>query len=227
VLSHELRAPLSSIRYAAYILGSEQTDAPARHRAQALMDRQVRRMTRLADDILDVSRTTAGHIPLQCERIDLRAVAHHAIETLEREIRLRHHHLTVELPGSPVWLQGDPGRLMQVLVNLLGNASKYTNPGGELAVRMHREDCHAIVQVQDSGIGIAASALPHIFELFMQTDEALARCTAGLGVGLALVRSLVERHGGRVTACSAGAGRGSEFTVILPAEDRRRHPRSS
>lgn len=219
VLSHELRSPLSSVRHAVYLLGSEMSDAPARRRAHALIERQARRMTRLVEDILEVSRITTGRMQLQRERIDLRVTVGDAIETLEPEIHLRHHHLTVTLPDSPVWLQGDPGRLEQVLVNLLGNASKYTDPGGELAVRMHTQDGHASVQVRDSGIGIAADALPHIFDLFKRANEAQARCGAGLGIGLALVRSLVELHRGSVTAFSAGPGRGSEFTVRLPVED--------
>ncbi len=218
VLSHELRSPLSSIRHAVYLLGSEKSDAPARQRAQALIERQVGRMTRLVEEILEVSQITAGRMQLQRERIDLRVIVGAAIETLESEIHLRHHHLTVSLPDSPVWLQGDPGRLEQVLVNLLGNASKYTDPGGELAVRMHTQDGHASVRVRDSGIGIAADALPHIFDLFKRANEAQARCRAGLGIGLALVRPLVELHGGSVTAFSAGPGRGSEFTVRLPVE---------
>jgi signal transduction histidine kinase len=219
VFSHELRSPLSSIRNAVYLLGSETSDAPARQRAQVLIERQVRRMTRLVEDTLDVSRITAGGMQLQRERIDLRVIMGDAIETLKPEIQLRQQHLTVALLDAPVWLRGDPGRLEQVLVNLLGNASKYTDAGGELEVRLRTEDGCAAVHVRDSGIGITAEALPHIFDLFKQADEARARCRDGLGVGLALVRSLVELHGGSVTAFSAGTGRGSEFTVRLPRED--------
>ena len=219
VFSHELRSPLSSIRNAVCFLGSEMSDAPARQRAQALIERQVKRMTRLVEDILEVSRITAGRMQLQRERVDLRVIVGDAIETLEPEIHLRHHHLSVTLLDSPVWLRGDAGRLEQVLVNLLGNASKYTDPGGELAVRMHTQDGYAVVLVRDSGIGITTEALPHIFDLFKQANEAQACCRAGLGIGLALVRSLVELHGGSITAFSAGPGRGSEFTVRLPVED--------
>lgn len=219
VFSHELRSPLSAIRNAVYLLGSEMSDGPARQRAQALIERQVRRMTRLVEDILEVSRINIGGMQLHRERIDLRVIVGDAMETLEPEIRLRHHHLTVILPDSPVWLRGDPGRLEQVLVNLLGNASKYTDPGGELVVRMHTQDGHAIVHVRDSGIGITAEALPHIFDWFKQANEAQACCRAGLGIGLALARSLVALHGGSVTAFSAGPGRGSEFTVRLPVAD--------
>jgi signal transduction histidine kinase len=221
MFSHELRSPLSSIRNAATLLGSELGDVTARRRAQALIERQVQRMTRLVEDILEVSRITAGGMQLHRARIDLRIIVGDALETLRPEIDLRQHRLTVTLPALPVWLRGDAGRLEQVLVNLLGNACKYTDPGGELALRMHTEDGHAVVRVRDSGIGITPEALPHIFELFKQANEAQACDRAGLGIGLALVRSLVELHGGSVTAFSAGPGRGSEFTVRLPLEDER------
>ncbi len=221
VFSHELRSPLSSIRNAVALLGSELCDVTARRRAQALIERQVLRMTRLVEDILEVSRITSGGMQLQREHIDLRLIVAEALETLSPEINLRQHRLTVTLPEFPVWLRGDAGRLEQVLVNLLGNACKYTDPGGELTLRMHTEDGHAIVRLRDSGIGITPEALPHIFELFKQANEAHACDRGGLGIGLALVRFLVELHGGSVTAFSAGTGRGSEFTVRLPLEDER------
>jgi signal transduction histidine kinase len=154
---------------------------------------------------------------LRRERIDLRLVVNNAIETLQPDISDRGHHLCVALPHLPVWLQGDSWRLEQVFVNLLANASKYTDAGGELAVWMHtRGDGQAVVRIRDSGIGIAPDALPRIFDLFRQTDEADDRSRSGLGIGLALVRNLVESHGGSVIAASAGLGKGSEFTVRLP-----------
>ncbi|MGB6487747.1 MAG: HAMP domain-containing sensor histidine kinase [Steroidobacteraceae bacterium] len=217
VLAHELRNPLASIHYAACLLdGSAGETLLARQRTQTLIERQVQRMTQLVDDLLDVSRVALGRLRLQRERIDLRLVVGRAIETLEPAIREHHHRLTAALPDAPVWLQGDPGRLEQVFVNLLANAAKYTHTGGELAVRMHSHDGQAIVRVRDSGIGIVAEALPHIFDLFNQAEATGAR-TGGLGIGLALVRDLVESHGGTVTAESAGLGQGSEFTVCLPA----------
>lgn len=218
VLAHELRNPLASIHYAACLLdGSAGETLLARQRAQALIERQVQRMTHLVDDLLDVSRVTLGRLRLQRERMDLRLVVGRAIETLEPDIQERHHRLTAALPDAPVWLQGDPGRLEQVFVNLLANATKYTNRGGELAVRVHSKDGQAVVRVRDSGIGIVPEALPHIFDLFKQAETTGAR-TGGLGIGLALARDLVESHGGTVTAESAGLGRGSEFTVCLPVE---------
>ena len=183
-----------------------------------MIERQVRRMTQLVHDLLDVSRITHGRLHLQRERIDLRDVVNNAIETLESDIKQRNHRLTTALPDAPVWLQGDPGRLEQVFVNLLANASRYTDVGGELAVWVHLRDGQAVVRVRDSGIGIAPEVLPHLFDLFRQADEATSRSRSGLGIGLALVRDLVESHGGSVTGASAGLGEGSEFTVRLPRE---------
>jgi len=142
----------------------------------------------------------------------------HSIEALEPDIRQRNQRLGVALPDAPVWLQGDADRLEQVFVNLLSNASKYTDEGGELTVWIHTNERQAVVRVRDSGIGIAPDALPHVFDLFRQADAADPRSHTGLGIGLALVRSLVELHGGSVTAASAGKGQGSEFTVRLPTE---------
>ncbi len=218
VLAHELRNPIASIHYAACLLdGSAGETLLARQRTQALIERQVQRMTQLVDDLLDVSRVTLGRLRLQRERIDLRLVVGRAIETLEPDIKERHHRLTAALPDAPVWLQGDPDRLEQVFVNLLANAAKYTHTGGELVVRMHSHDGQAVVRVRDSGIGIVPEALPHIFDLFKQAEATGVR-TGGLGIGLALARDLVVSHGGTVTAESAGLGHGSEFTVCLPVE---------
>ena len=218
MLSHELRSPLASIGNAIRLLSSQTEETPARQRTQVMIERQVRRMTQLVDDLLDVSRITHGRLHLQRERIDLRVVASNAIETLESDINERHHRLTTALPDAPVWLQADPCRLEQVFVNLLANASRYTNAGGELTVWMHTREGQAVVRVRDSGIGIAPEVLPQLFDLFRQADEAAPRSQSGLGIGLALVRNLVESHGGTVTGASAGLGHGSEFTVRLPRE---------
>ena len=216
MLGHELRNPLASIQNGLHLLSHQTNNTPAPQKIQAMIERQVRRMAQLLDDLLDVSRITIGHLHLQRERIDLRDVVSCAIETLESDIKQHNHRLTTALPDAPVWLQADPGRLEQVFVNLLANASKYTDPGGELAVWMHLRDGQAIVRVRDSGIGIAPEALPHLFDLFRQADAAAPRSQSGLGVGLALVRNIVESHGGRVTGASGGLGQGSEFTVRLP-----------
>jgi signal transduction histidine kinase len=218
VVSHELRSPLAAIRNAAALLCGPMTETPTRQWAQALLERQVRRMTRLVDDLLDLSRRTHGRLAVQCKRLDLRVTVNNAIETLEPEIRQHQHRLTVDLPDAAVWLQGDADRLEQVFVNLLANACKFTDTGGELSVRMHVSGAQARVQIRDSGIGIEADALPHIFEPFKQAEEAARRPGAGLGIGLALVREFIELHGGNVAVSSAGAGQGSEFTVHLRVE---------
>jgi len=218
-LGHELRTPLGVIRNAVRLLQSEDGEIATRRRAQALIERQARRMTQLVDDLLDISRISRGRVCLQRERIDLRAVVRDAIETLEPEVSERRHHLTAALPEEPVWLQADPWRLEQIFVNLLANASKYTDAGGQLAVWVSASARHAVVGIRDSGIGIAPDALPHIFDLFSQADEAAQCSREGLGIGLALVHSLAELHGGSVTAASAGIGHGSEFIVRLPRED--------
>ncbi len=218
ILSHELRSPLTSIHNAVRFLGSQILETPAQRRMQALMERQLGRMTQLVDELLDVSRISNGHLHLQRERLDLRAIVSHAIETLESDIKERNHRLTTALPDAPVWLQADPCRLEQVFVNLLANASRYTDAGGQLSIWVHTNGRQAIVRVRDSGIGIAPEALPYIFELFRQADKTDLRSRAGLGVGLAVVRKLVELHGGSVTVASAGSGQGSEFTVRLPTD---------
>jgi len=218
MLSHELRSPLAAIQNAVRLLSSQTGETPARQRTQALIERQVRRMTQLVDDLLDVSRISHGRLHLQRERIDLRVVVSNAIETLELDINERHQQLTTALPDAPVWLKADPWRLEQVFVNLLANASRYTDAHGELAVWVDTRDGQAVAGIRDSGIGIAPDALPHIFDLFKQADQAAPRSKSGLGIGLALVRNLVELHGGSVTAASAGIGQGSEFTVRLPRQ---------
>jgi signal transduction histidine kinase len=218
VVGHELRNPLTAINNGIHLLSHQAQDIPAWQKTQAMLQRQVGRMNQLVRDLLDVSRINQGRLRLQLERIDLRGVVSNAIETLEPDINERHHRLTTALPEAPVWLQGDPGRLEQVFVNLLANASRYTDAGGELTVWMHTRAGQAIVRVRDSGIGIAPEVLPQLFDLFRQADEAAPRSQSGLGIGLALVRDLVESHGGSVTGASAGLGQGSEFTVRLPRE---------
>jgi signal transduction histidine kinase len=218
MLSHELRSPLATMRYAMRLLAGQVGEAQAQRRIQALMERQLGRMTRLVDDLLDVSRITSGRMHLQRERIDLRIIVSNAIEALESDITEHHHRLATTLPETPLWLLGDRCRLEQVFINLLANAVRYTDAGGELTVWVHAREGQAVVRVRDSGIGIPPDALPHIFDLFKQVNGADRRSAQGLGVGLAVVRDLVALHGGSVTAASAGPGQGSEFTVRLPTE---------
>jgi len=216
VLSHELRNSLGAIRSATHVLRMETSAGPAAVKARALIERQVGQMTRLVEDLLDVSRVRSGHLRLQRERIDLCAVAAHATQTVEFAMQQRNHRMSTAFPGAPVWLRADPNRLEQVLVNLLINAAKYTEPGGEVELSVEQGEDKATVRIRDTGIGIAPEVLPHVFDLFVQADPSSRRPDAGLGIGLALVRSLVECHGGRVMAASAGLRHGSEFTVCLP-----------
>lgn len=216
VFSHELRNSLGAIRGATQILHMETSAGPAAVKARALIERQVRQMTRLVEDLLDVSRIRSGHLRLQCERVDLRSVAAHAAHSVEFAMQQRNHRMTTSFPEAPVWLQADPIRLEQVFVNLLYNSAKYTEAGGKIELCVERQEDEATVRIRDTGIGIAPDVLPHVFDLFVQANPSSRRADAGLGIGLALVRSLVECHGGRVTAASAGLRNGSEFTVRLP-----------
>jgi signal transduction histidine kinase len=216
VFSHELRNSLGAIRSAARILRMDTSADPSAVKARLLIEHQVGQMSRLVEDLLDVSRVRSGQLRLKCERIDLRVLAARAAQTVEFTMQQRHHRMTTSFPDAPVWLHADPARLEQVFVNLLLNAAKYTDAGGNIGLFVERKEVEAIVRIRDSGIGIAPDVQPHVFDLFVQADPSSRRADAGLGIGLALVRSLVERHGGHVTVASAGRGRGSEFTVGLP-----------
>jgi len=219
MLAHELRSPLGSIQNAIGVLsGAVHEEAALQHQMHALIERQVRHMTLLVADLLDVSRVTCGHPQLQRERLDAGVVFSRAIETVAPDFRQRNQRLSTRLPASSIWLSGDADRLEQVFVNLLANASKYTDPRGEIALSVDAHDSYVVIRVRDSGIGIAPHALPHIFDLFMQADAAAPRSRSGLGIGLALVRAIVQLHGGSVTAESTGLGHGSEFTVRLPQD---------
>jgi signal transduction histidine kinase len=216
VFSHELRNSLGAIRSAIQILNIQPSDGPPAVKARKMIERQVEQMTRLAEDLLDASRVRTGQLNLQYERVDLRAVVAHAAQTVEFTMQQQNHKMTTSFPETPIWLQADAARLEQVFVNLLSNAAKYTDTGGSVELHVTREMSQAIVRIRDSGIGISPEVLPHVFDLFVQADPSSRRGDAGLGIGLALVRNLVERHGGFVTVASAGLGRGSEFTIRLP-----------
>lgn len=216
ILSHELRTPLCALGHAVALLGMQGTERGSQQPLQALIERQLLRMTQLVNEMCDVSRTANGLLKLQRERVDLRAVVINSIETLQSEIQTRNQHLSTHMADEPVWVRGDERRLEQVWVNLIANASKYTDDGGHLTVSMFAEEGAVVVRIADSGIGMSPESLAHIFELFRQANTADPRSGAGMGVGLALVRQLVELHGGAVTATSAGVGCGSEFKVTLP-----------
>jgi two-component system CheB/CheR fusion protein len=181
-----------------------------------MIARQVDHLARLVDDLLDVSRITTGKIGLQRERLDAAAVVQGAVESCRTMIDAKSQALEIDLPREAIWIDADPTRLSQVVQNLLNNAVKYTPVGGRIEVALHREGESAAIRVQDNGIGIAPAFLPKVFDLFAQADPGLARTEGGLGLGLALVRQIVEMHGGSVEASSAGEGRGARFTVRLP-----------
>lgn len=218
ILSHELRSPLASMRYALCLLSKQTDEADAQKRTQELMERQLARLTRLVDGLLDVSRITNRRLHLTLERVDLRVIVASSLDTLQFDLGEREQRLSIEFPATPVWVHADACRLEQVFVNLIANASRYTNTGGSIRVRMHTHERQAVVRIRDSGIGIAPEALIHIFELFAQANSD-TRPSLGLGVGLAVVRELVELHEGRVAAASPGLGQGSEFTVYLASAD--------
>jgi PAS domain S-box-containing protein len=216
MLSHELRNPLSPILNALGILSQMRTGDPVIQQAGGIIERQVMQMVRLVDDLLDISRITKGKLRLTKERVELRAVMNRAADSARPLLAARRHEFSLLLPTDPLWVEGDPGRLEQVAVNLLNNAAKYTPTGGLVRMTVAREGDDAVVRVLDNGVGIPAEMLPRIFDLFTQVDGSLSRSHGGLGIGLALVRTLVEMHGGRVTAASGGLGKGCEFAVKLP-----------
>ena len=215
LLAHELRNPLAPILTAAVVI--RRTGAPpAIERSVGIVERQASHLARLLDDLLDVSRMTRGTIELRRERVPLEQAIRDALETTRPQVEAKAHVVSVALPGTPVHVDADPTRLEQILVNVFSNAAKYTAPGGSISVEAIEEDDEVVLRVRDTGIGIAPDMLPRIFELFTQGDQSLAHTSGGLGVGLTLVRRLVELHGGLVSASSEGAGRGSEFTIRLP-----------
>jgi PAS domain S-box-containing protein len=216
VLAHELRNPLSPILPALDLLRQED-DGQQRRWAIEMIGRQVQHMSSLIDDLLDISRISRGKISLQKSAIDLRLVLDRAIEVVRPLVQNRRHRLMVQESPQRIFVDGDPVRLEQIITNLLANAAKYTEPGGLIEVEMSRDERDAILRVRDNGIGIPPEMLNKIFEMFTQVNTSFARPAQwGLGIGLALVRGLVQLHGGTVTAHSAGEGKGSEFTVRLP-----------
>lgn len=217
VLAHELRNPLAPMRTSLEILRRPGAGHEVGEWACGVIERQVRHMTRLIDDLLDISRINQGKIQLHKEVVDLAAVVLRAVEVTRPLLEERRHELSLVLPPQPLRLEADPVRLEQVVINLLTNAAKYTEPGGRVWVTAGREGGEAVLRVRDSGVGIPPDMLESIFDMFMQVDRSVARTTQwGLGVGLALVRRLLELHGGSIKAFSADSGQGSEFVVRLP-----------
>jgi signal transduction histidine kinase len=219
MLGHELRNPLSAIATALHLTSLRPDDARVNARAREVLVRQTAHMTRMIDDLLDVSRITRGKIQLRRGALDLTATLERALDTARPAIAARHQRVAVAITGAPLTVDGDPTRLEQVLVNLLHNAAKYTPDGGDLWVSAAREGDDIVARVRDNGVGIPADALPQIFDLFAQVEGSIERAQGGLGIGLTLVRTLVAMHGGTVTAHSDGLGCGSEFVVRLPFAD--------
>jgi PAS domain S-box-containing protein len=218
MLGHELRNPLAPIRNAVQILRQAGHHEPVLEKARGMIDRQVSHMTRLVDDLLDVSRISRGKVLLHRERLDLTKLVRDTVEDQRRDLEAGGLTLDLELPAEPLWVEGDAIRLAQALGNLLSNAGKFTDPGGRVRVELEgggdRESAEVVVE--DTGIGIEPEMLENLFETFSQADRTLARSRGGLGLGLALVKGLMDLHGGEVEAASAGLGRGSRFTLRLP-----------
>ncbi len=215
-LAHELRNPLAPIRNALQILKMPRVDAATVGRSRDMMERQVHQLVRLVDDLLDVSRVMRGKIELRKERVELATVVARAVETVQPLVDAQGHELSVRLPHESLPLDADPVRLAQVVGNLLTNAAKYTESNGRIWLTAERDGDVSVLRVRDDGIGIAPAMLPRIFELFVQVDHASTKAQGGLGIGLTLVKNLVQMHDGSVEARSAGLGKGSEFTVRLP-----------
>jgi len=215
-LAHELRNPLAPIRNGLQIMRLGGNNKESVERTQGIMERQLGQMVRLVDDLLDLSRISRGKIELRRERIELSTIVNSALETCDSAIKQQGHELTLNLPEEPVYVDGDRTRLAQSLCNLLGNAVKYSDKGGHIWLTVERQGSEAVVSVKDAGVGIPASMLPKVFDMFTQADRTLEKAQGGLGIGLAIVKRLVEMHGGSVEARSEGHGKGSEFVIRLP-----------
>jgi signal transduction histidine kinase/ActR/RegA family two-component response regulator len=216
-LAHELRNPLAPMRMVLDLLRLKEFSDPQVQWSHDVLNRQLGHLAHLVDDLLEVSRINEGKIELRKTRVDLSALMRTAVETSQATVDGASHQLTIEYPSTPVFLDADPTRLSQVLSNLLINAAKYTPRGGTLRLTGKQDQGYAVVSVRDSGIGISADDLPKLFQTFSQLSKGKDFSQGGLGIGLSLVRTLVDLHGGTVTAKSAGIGSGSEFTVRLPA----------
>jgi PAS domain S-box-containing protein len=216
MLAHELRNPLAPIRHAVQVMRLTGGNGEVVATTSEMMERQLGQLVRLVDDLLDVSRISRGKIELRERRIEVASAVNHAVEAIRSQLQGMGHHLSVTLPPKPIYLNADPTRLAQVVGNLLNNACKFTDKGGRIWLTVERESGQAVIRVRDSGIGIAADQLPRIFEMFVQVDTSLERSVSGLGIGLTLVKCLVEMHGGTVEGHSGGIGQGSEFVVRLP-----------
>jgi signal transduction histidine kinase/CheY-like chemotaxis protein len=217
MLAHELRNPLAPIRNASEFLARMLPAEPHMQASVGIVKRQVAHLTRLVDDLLDVSRITQGRIELQCHPVDLKTIVAQGMESVEPLMREKRHKVFVASSDGPIWVNGDGARLVQCMSNILTNSAKYTDRGGEIHIETRKEPPdEAVVTITDNGLGISEDLLPQIFQLFVQSDRSLDRSQGGLGIGLSVVQRLVDMHGGRVSAHSAGPGKGSTFEIRLP-----------
>ncbi len=217
MLGHELRNPLAPIKSASRILSLGKRTEGSHHKALAIIDRQVSHLTRIVDELLDAARVSNGKINLKIEIVEVASIISRAIELSEVMIQEKQHQLSVSQPSKALYVGGDLQRLTQVLANILNNAAKYTEPKGSIEVEVSCAGARVEIAVKDNGMGIHSKVLPHIFDLFTQSDKSLDRAQGGLGIGLTVVKQLVEKHGGNVTVFSDGPEMGSEFRVSLPS----------
>ncbi len=216
MLAHELRNPLAPILNGVQILRLEKATSSSGQEAIAMIARQAKHLVRLVDDLLDVSRIKTGKVSLRKQRVEFHTIVDQAVETARPLLDSRKHKFSLSVPKESMWLEADPARLTQVLANLLNNAAKYTEPGGQIQLLAEREGSDMVLRLRDSGIGILPEMLPRIFESYVQADRSIDRAQGGLGIGLTLAKTLVEMHGGKIDAHSEGVGKGSEFIVRLP-----------
>ncbi len=215
-LAHELRNPLAPMVNAVRLIQMPDAELGTTSRAHGIITRQLSQMVRLVDDLFDMSRIRSGKLALRKQSVELASIVNNAVDTARPLLDEHNHTLTLELPGQPIYLQADPVRLAQVFSNLLNNAAKYSDPGGQVTLSVAVAGSTVRVRIDDRGIGISAETLPRIFQMFAQGDSSLEGNQSGLGVGLALAQRLIELHGGSITAESRGLGQGSSFTVVLP-----------
>jgi PAS domain S-box-containing protein len=227
MLAHELRNPIAPIRNATHVIALSNSAEPRIQWAKDVIERQVNQLSRLVDDLLDISRVTRGKIRIDMQSVDLGMAVARGIETAQPDIESRRHDLTVSMPNERVLVTGDATRLSQVVSNILHNSAKFTPEGGKIALTLEKTGENGRIVVRDNGVGMRRDQLSAIFELFTQGDSSLERSQGGLGIGLALVKSLVEMHGGRVEADSAGVGKGSEFSIWLPLRTESAHDAST
>lgn len=215
-VAHELRNPLAAIKSAVRVLDSPSQSKSVRLQARAVIERQIVRMARISDDLLSIGSMSSGKLQLRIERADLRDTIDAAIECCRPHLDAAEHLITLQIPDHPIEIDIDPVRITQALTNLIDNSAKYSEPRGTIAIKVDVERETATIRVTDHGIGFSSDFLPHVFGMFSQAEQARLRCRYGIGIGLSLVKRIVELHHGTVTAFSAGPGLGSTFTVRLP-----------